>query len=260
MEMQVRDDIQRRRLGRRRNGPVQMALPLPERKARGGRRPGAGRPRTNPLPEGWPPGRRAAAHLRRDPVRPSHPLHVTLRLCRVARSLRNGKLFAELRRAFLAGRERFGFRLVHFSVQHDHIHLVVEATDARALSRGMQGLGVRIARAINRRLGRRGQVLADRYHARALRSPTETRRALLYVLNNARKHAAQRGTSFGPGADPCSSGLHFEGWRGDPAPTPESRRWPPCCAPPASWLLRGGWQRGGGLIDVDATPGPRAPS
>jgi REP element-mobilizing transposase RayT len=175
----------------------------------------------------------------------------------VTRSLRNGKLFTVIHRAFLAGRERLGFRLIHFSVQHDHLHLIVEAVDARALSRGMQGLSVRIARAINRRLGRRGQVFADRFHARVLRTPTETRRALLYVLNNVRKHAAQHGASIGPGADPYSSGPHFGGWRVAAAPPPGTRRWGPCCAEAASWLLRIGWQRGGGLIDVEAVPGPR---
>jgi len=91
-----------------------------------------------------------------------------------------------LRRALVAGRERFGFRLVHFSVQRDHLHLLAEAAHRRALSRGVQGLSIRIARAINRRLQRRGKVFADRYHARALKTPRAVRWALRYVLLNVR--------------------------------------------------------------------------
>ena len=79
-------------------------------------------------------------------------------------SLRGGRLFSEVRFALAAGRGRFGLRLVHFSVQSNHLHLIVEAADARALARGMQGLLVRVARAVNRTLVRRGRLFADRYH------------------------------------------------------------------------------------------------
>ena len=40
---------------------------------------------------------------------------------------------------------------------------------------------------------RRGRVFADRYHAHVLRTPTETRRAVLYVRHNHHKHMAQVG-------------------------------------------------------------------
>jgi REP element-mobilizing transposase RayT len=104
-------------------------------------------------------------------------------------SLREGSLFAVVRQALAQGKQHFGFSLVHFSVQRDHLHLIAEAGDRRALSRGIQGLSIRIARAVNRQLGRTGRLFADRYHARALKTPRTVRLALRYVLLNFRKHA-----------------------------------------------------------------------
>lgn len=141
---------------------------------------------------------------------------------------------------------------LHFTIQHDHVHLLVEADDSRALSRGLQGLGIRMAKALNRALGRRGTVFADRYHARILRAPTEVRNALAYVLGNHAKHAA-------PGAridnvDPLSSGPWFDGWRRQPRiPTPMFR--PEVVTRPTTWLLGRGWRRLG-PIDLRATRAP----
>ena len=120
-------------------------------------------------------------------------MQVTVRVGAGLPSLRHRRLRSTVFRAFEAGAERFGFRLVHFSVQSNHLHLVVEANDRRALTRGMQGLAIRVAKAINRRLARRGRVFADRYHARALRSPREVRHALRYVLLNAQRHGVGGG-------------------------------------------------------------------
>jgi hypothetical protein len=69
--------------------------------------------------------------------------------------------------------------VVHFSFQENHAHLIVEADDKSSLSRGLNGLSVRLARAYNRVLGRRGRLWAERFHARALRTPREMRRALV---------------------------------------------------------------------------------
>ena len=147
----------------------------------GGRRRGAGRP-----PNGATAG---VVHLRRPSLSHRHPVHVTLRIVSGVPSLRDGRVFAKVRQALAAGQERFGFRLVHFSVQSNHLHLIAEARDRRSLSLGMQGLSVRVARAVNRRLTRRGRLFADRYHARALKTPRAVHFALRYVLLNVRKHA-----------------------------------------------------------------------
>src|SRR5438128_10143214 len=91
-------------------------------------------------------------------------------------------------RCGLAKASRGGLRVLHFSVQRDHLHLLVEAVDGCVLSRGLQGLAIRIAKAVNRVLGRRGRVFSDRFHAHALRTPREVRNALVYVLQNWAKH------------------------------------------------------------------------
>src|SRR5690606_12744780 len=244
--------------------PAQLTLGLrgsrrpKKRPTRGGARVGAGRPRVRPLPEGWDPGRKFMPHLRRATINRHRPAHVTVRLCRLVRSLRNGKFHRVVADGILGMRGRPGFRVVHYSVQGDHVHLVVEADSRPALGQGMKGLNVRIARRFNRAVGgRKGRVVADRYHARVLGTPTEVKRALLYVLNNARHHAAQARATY-PAAwlDPYSSAATFDGWRWrDDSPAPPGAAPPPTCTSPAKgWLLTTGWRRRG-LLDPGAVPG-----
>jgi len=213
----------------------------------GGARTGAGRP---------PRGERAGvSHLRRPVLSRLHPVHVTLRVVSGLPSLREPAAFAAVRRALAAGRARFGFRLVHFSVQSDHLHLLAEAEGRGALARGMQGLSIRVAKAVNRTFSRRGRVFGDRYHARALKTPREARNALVYVLMNARKHARARGRLPAGFADDRSSAAWFTGWN-----RPRSlvfgvagkrARGAPV-VPPRTWLLRVGATRAGPLDPDDA--------
>jgi len=146
----------------------------------GGERKGAGRKPNGPRPR--------LRHVRRPVLKARFPVHATWRMRQGVWNLRTRRCFGALARAFWGGANRFGFRLVHYSVQGNHVHLLVEADDERSLSRGMQGLGVRIARRLNRVMGRRGKVLDDRYHEHILRTPTEVRRARLYLLQNAQRH------------------------------------------------------------------------
>jgi REP element-mobilizing transposase RayT len=227
----------------------------------GGRRTGAGRP-----PNGAKPG---VSHLRRPALSRHHPVHVTLRIVAGLPSLRTWPRFGELRTALARGQERFGFRLVHFSVQSNHVHLIAEARDRRALSRGVQGLSVRLARAVNRTLARRGRVFADRYHARALKTPRAAHFALRYVLLNARKHAPRAAAASSsdivlPGfVDSRSSAAWFDGFqrpselvfgareiRAEWRATSELEA---PVVPPHTWLLRRGDRRYG--FDIDDTPG-----
>ncbi len=173
---------------------MQLELPLPN--AWGGRRAGAGR-KPNAV------GRKNVSHRTRPKHVRAHPLHVVLRS--KVRSLRSQFLFPSVRRALArATRAQGDFRIVHFSVQADHLHLIVEADAKSALSRGMQGLAVRVARSVNRLIFRRGALWGDRYYARALTSPRAVKHAIRYVLNNFRKHGEPvRGQS-----DPCSSAVY----------------------------------------------------
>jgi hypothetical protein len=146
-----------------------------------------------------------------------------------------------------------GLDVVEFSVQSNHLRLIVEAPDRIALARAMQGLGISIARRLNRRLDRRGAVLADRYHARPLRTPTEVRRALVYVLQNHRKHGAAGAVWL---VDPCSSAPYFEGFKTRLSRWPHQPFAPPRQAPTAAartWLLRTGWRKLG-LLDRRERP------
>lgn len=228
----------------------------------GGARKGAGRP-----PKGEAAG---VSHLRRPALSRRHPVHVTLRIGAGVPSLRRA-LFGKVRGALAEGQERFGFRLVHFSVQSNHVHLIAEAADRRSLSRGMQGLSIRVARAVNRELARSGRVFADRYHARTLTTPRAAYFALRYVLLNARKHqrsvraprAAARGELPTGFVDSCSSAPWFDGF-GRPAELAfgsafARRRWPASSereapvVPARTWLLRRGVRRYA-AFDVDDAP------
>ena len=155
--------------------PVQLALPT-----WGGKRVGAGRKRQSSL--------RRVSHKRRPEHAARFPLHIVLRARPDAPGLRRRRVFREVKAALTTGAAKGGFRLIHFSVQGNHLHLVVEAGDKVALSRGMQGLAVRIARAVNRAVDRSGRVFADHYFARELKTPAEVRRAVRYVLDNRMLH------------------------------------------------------------------------
>src|SRR5262245_54946013 len=159
----------------------------------GGWRKGAGRKRKDGRPGPGMP------HTTRPALARRFPVHVTWRMRRGVWNLRTRRCFSALGQALVAGGDRFGFRLVHYAVLRDHIHLLVEAQDERALSRGMKGLGVRVARALNRVMQCCGNVVQDRYHARILRTPTEVRHARNYLRTNARHHYGL------VGADPYAS-------------------------------------------------------
>jgi putative transposase len=163
----------------------------------GGRRAGAGRP---------PKVGSLQRHVGRAPHASRHPVHVTLRVREGVPSLRGDAAFAVIDTALRALRDRTDFRIVHFSVLTNHVHQIVEASDADALRRGISAFSIRVALGVNRVFGRRGAVWRDRYHARTLRTPVEVRRALCYVLQNLRRHLAQGQTLSPTAIDARSSG------------------------------------------------------
>ena len=186
-------------------------------------------------------------HLSRKAFDPRHPCHVTVRVREDVPSLRRPGVVKAIRKSWRRACDRGDFRLVHYSIQGNHVHLIVEAHDTDALARGMNALGARLAKAVNRIVGRAGRVLEDRFHHVVLRSPRQVRNALAYVLLNARRHLRKRAPA---GIDPASSGAWFDGWRRVSA----AARDPAGVAPPRSWLLAKGWRRHG-LIDPASVPG-----
>src|SRR4051812_9052369 len=160
---------------------AQLSLELPKAKTWGGRRAGAGRPRKDGTRN------KGVTHRPRPVLKPRLPVHVTWRINRRVWSLRTGRFLGVLQSVMYAGTKQ-DFRVVHYAFQKDHVHLIVEASDRVALSKGMQGLGIRLARAINALMGRTGNVMPDRYHASILLNPTMGRNARRYLLTNAYKH------------------------------------------------------------------------
>jgi REP element-mobilizing transposase RayT len=188
-------------------------------------------------------------------------VHVTLRAG--LRSLRSQLLFPTVRYAVTMAGRRDGerFRIVHFSVQYDHVHLIVAAASKRTLSAGMRSLAIRIARHVNKLLMRSGPFWTDRWHGRALSSPSDVRNAVVYVLANFRKHARRPVTA---GIDPCSSGAWFTHFRGFDPERDRPRyaaRPPPLGAAdlgvpvsaPRTWLLTAGLGRTA-PIGIDEAP------
>ena len=234
----------------------------------GGRRRGAGR-----KPVLGPDGRRLDGHPRHRRVRKRpaisgrEPLHVVVRVDRAVGQLRRWKAYRAIRRATLAAFCLGLVRIVHLSIQRTHLHLLVEAADAAALARGMQGFQISAARHLNaevtiviggQRRKRRGQVFVHRYHAEVVDTPRRARHCLAYVLNNWRRHRehlagpAQRRAAI----DPYSSGLCFDGWRDRATPFTFPRGYQPLVVvPAAAWLLTDGWRRWG-PIDLREVPGP----
>jgi REP element-mobilizing transposase RayT len=155
-------------------------------------------------------------------------------------------------------------RVVHFSVQFDHVHLIVEAPSREALWRGVRGLCISMARRVNDLVKRRGRLFADRWHGRALTSPRAVRHALVYVLANFRKHEAgrRRGNAT---ADPYSSAPYFDQfaeYRGrlpmEIEPRLVARALRDEGSPVAAartWLLREGWLRHGRISVREAPHG-----
>jgi REP element-mobilizing transposase RayT len=225
---------------------------------RGGRRPGAGR---------RPKGKRSSEpHKKRPALKASRPVHVTLRIAADISSLRTRHLYHAIRWAMIATFTHERFRIVHISIQREHMHMLVEADDAESLSAGMQGFEISAAKLINaaitERTGtkRRGQVFPDRYHAEIITCPTQARNALSYVMNNWRKHDEHRGKLARRWKlDPFSSAVNFPDWieRADDPWMWATRRtyerlptWRP-----RTWLLWKGYLRGGPPISYAEIPG-----
>lgn len=202
----------------------------------GGKRRGAGRKLV---------GRAGVEHRVRPVMKWWNPMLVTLRAISELPTFRSPEPFGVIE-GVVRQTQCEEFRICEFSVQRDHLHLLVEATDQEALSRAMRSFVIRAALRLNRQFKRSGPVWGDRYHRRDLTSPRQVRNALLYVLQNYKKHHR-----IGPGRlaiDPFSSAAWFDGWalaRALPTtPRPTSR--------PQTMLLSTLWKRHGLLHPAES--------
>lgn len=206
----------------------------------GGRRRGAGRKRRAV--------RARVSHKTRARVRASEPLHVTVRVRDGLPSLRTRAARWAFEGAMARAHERGRIRIVEYSLQANHVHLVVEAGGRYDASNGMQGLLISFAKRLNKTWDRSGGVFADRFHDVVLRTPNQVRNALRYVLNNHLRHDRRRRS-----VDPFSSAAWFGGWR-RPLTERERRGAGRNIVQNArTWLLSVGW-RYRGLLDVGEVP------
>jgi putative transposase len=232
----------------------------------GGKRRGAGRRQVNE--------RKSQPHRARRELAPNQAVLVTLRVAQSVRRMRRRDAYRALRKAMHVVLSRIDFRIVHLSIQANHVHLIVEASSKLALARGMQAFQISAARRLNAvdldgaGRARRGSVFPDRYHEEVVTTPTHARHALSYVLNNWRKHKEDRVPATKTWVlDPYSTARSFIGWiertdlvdRGDDerwfaralSPLPDDLEPLPTCTP-QSWLLREGWKLGGKVSVFEA--------
>lgn len=174
-------------------------------------------------------------------------------------SLRSATIYEAIDQVLRKIVARADFRVVHISIQRNHLHCLIEADDATAFERGMRALAISLAKRINRALGRTGKVFAFRYHATELASPRQVRNALAYVLNNWRRHNEDERNGIAERfmiLDPYSSAIRFTGWADW-----QLGRWPEgytalSVATPQTWLLSKGWEKANRPIYASETPGP----
>ena len=240
-------------MGRRgKHGQIEMVF-----RTHGGKRAGAGR-----KPKGHCPG---ARHVARPEHERRHPVHVTIRVVGSASGLRRKDIYLALREATIVTARREDFRIVHMSIQRDHIHLIVEAETKAALSNGVRGFSISAARQINKAITARGgdrrtgRAIGDRFHARPLTTPRAVRNALVYCLGNWRHHGEDRAPFARTWkVDPFSSGAVFFGWKeleGSPVLWPLPPTYQPLIVfRPRTWLLQS-WDRFYPLISVQEVPG-----
>ena len=207
----------------------------------GGKRKGAGRKQVNE--------RKSEPHRARLPITRHNAAHVVLRSAPELARLRRLDAYKIIRTAMQVVLRRTDFRIVHVSIQANHVHLLVEAESKGALARGVQGFAISAARRLNkaeaiaRGKARRGPAFPDRYHVKIIKNPRQARHELSYVLNNWRRHKEDRAPAVRHWVlDKYSSAVSFPGWAersswnvpADYEPLPVSQ--------PGSWLLREGWK------------------
>ena len=218
---------------------VQKRLRFVDEVRHGGRRRGAGRKRLTV--------KRAVPHRRRRAVLGEVPIHLTMRVVEGMPNLRDEAFLPEVDRCFEAACLRDGFRITCWTMQSNHFHLIVEASDRESLTAGIKGLKVRLARAMNRFFQRTGQAFAERCHEEFLTHHCQARHCVRYVLENAKRHSTE---SVPPNdLDPFSSAHWFDGWRNFPRKRLLylRRRRPRTTAPPVTRLLRPTWRSQGTL-------------
>jgi len=213
----------------------------PTTNTHGGFRKGAGRKKSGKKLGG--------PHRKRPLLSKRHPVHVSLRTVKAIPRLRQRHVYEAIRRVLIRFLGKLGFQICHLSIQHNHIHFLVEAAGKRMLSRGMQSLAINLARELNKVFRRKGKVFAFRYHATQIKTDRYARNVLAYVLNNWRRHNEDVRANSKLQFDPYSSAYSFHGWTVEPR---VPKDWAPLqVAPPETGLLINGWSVYGLLVPTE---------
>ena len=182
----------------------------------GGKRKGAGR-KAKRHADG---SRVECSHQRRPHFTNSRPLHVTIEVSEGVPNLRAASMAQVVCDAIGRANRREDFRVVHFCLLGTHVHVICEADGPEELASGMKSLNGTIAKAVNRRLARKGRVIACRFHLHVLRTKREVRNAVQYVLRNAERHGLHDAWPGQVGGTGTRSGLASNGLpRPDPLST-----------------------------------------
>ena len=191
---------------------------------------------------------KGVSHAKRVEVSSDGLTHCTLGLAACLPSLRQEQERKVIEACCLAAKVRFGCNLLHYSIQRNHMHLVLLAPDSKSMSRWAQGYCIRLAKALNKLWGRSGKVWRDRFHSTFTRCTYGMQRMVNYVLNNARKHKLDIPKGE---VDPYSSAPWYTKWMDTTLPTPMRLR--PVALP---WqILTRPWMMP--VIAIDSVPGPK---
>jgi REP element-mobilizing transposase RayT len=208
------------------------------KKTWGGKRDGAGRKNVS----------KTVTHMKRERVHSHYPMHLTVRLRKSMPNLRQRRLQRALHKGILMS-EKLGLRVIHYAMQTNHLHLIVEAKDNPGLARGMQSLIGRMGKIIRRYIGGKGSVFAGRYHLRVIKTASYMKNVLKYVLFNSARHldVIEHIDSFSS-ADSFTKwrqllGRKLTGFIAAQVATMTPRKAPDVFAP-KTWLASVGWQTG----------------
>ena len=130
---------------------------------------------------------RGIRHIRRERFNKPSALHLTIKVRENKADIQNKRILKALHHAIKRARLQ-RLRVIHYTLEYNHAHLVVEANDNKVLHKGMQAFGISIAKAINKMKQVKGAVYKHRYHLRKLKTRREVKNAIQYVFGNGIKH------------------------------------------------------------------------
>lgn len=130
---------------------------------------------------------RAIRHTERPKFKNARSLHLTIKVRENKADIKSIKLLKALHHAIKRAR-LMKLKIIHYTLEYNHVHLLVEADTHHALHRGMQAFGISFSKAINKTKRLKGTVYKHRYHFRQICSSRELKNVLHYIFHNGIKH------------------------------------------------------------------------